>query len=272
MAMNRYFRYLMFVIVAVQAFAAVALILRLDFAMNLWPFPNTSRLSFLFIASIFAAAAASTLWCLLSKEDGALAGIALNYVTIFVPVTIFAFQLNVMERSNPLILFGFTAMFLVVFGAGLFLWSSRIPIRDPRPLPRLVGWSFVIFVLALLLAGSAMILKTPNIMPWTVTPEGSVIYGWMLLGAAAYFIYGLLRPSWHNAAGQLVGFLAYDVVLIVPFIQHFANVPPDLRPNLIIYTLVLVFSGLVAIYYLFINPATREIRPSAKAQPQTVSG
>lgn len=255
--MNRYFRYLMFLIVGVQAFFAVAFILRLDFAINIWPFPNTSRLSFLFIASIFAAAAASTLWCLLAKEDGALAGVALDYFTIFIPVTIFAFQLNVIERSNPLVLFGISGALVIAFGIGLFLWSSRIPIRDPRPIPRLVRWSFVLFVIALILVGGAMVLKTPNILPWMVTPEGSVVYGWMFLGAAAYFAYSLLRPSWHNTAGQLAGFLAYDVVLIVPFLQHFANVPPELLSNLIVYTLVVSLSGLMAIYYLFINPATR---------------
>lgn len=255
--MNRYFRYLMFVIVILQTFFAVAFIFRWEFAVNLWPFPNTSRLSFLFIASIFAAAAASTLWCLLAKEDGALAGIALDYFTIFVPVTVFVFQLNSIERSNPLVLFGISGLVVIAFGVGLFLWSQRIPIRDSRPTPRPVLIAFVIFIIALLIVGGALVLKTPNVLPWVVTPEGSVVYGWMFLGAAAYFAYGVLRPSWHNAAGQLAGFLAYDVVLILPFIQHFANVPPEWLPNLIIYTAVVSLSGLLAIYYLFINPTTR---------------
>jgi hypothetical protein len=269
--MNRYFRYLMFVIIALQTFFAVAFILRLEFAVSLWPFPNTSRLSFLFIASIFAAAAVSTLWCLFAKEDGALAGIALDYFIIFAPVTILAFQLNAIQRSNPLVLFGLSGAFVVAFGVSLFLWSRTVPIRDPRPLPRLVRGSFVFFIIALIGVGTAMVLKTPNILPWTVTPEGSVVYGWMFLGAAAYFVYTLLRPSWHNAAGQLAGFLAYDVVLIVPFVQHFATVSSELRPNLIVYTLVVSLSGLMAIYYLFINPATREWLSSVKPQPVTTA-
>src|SRR5690606_15715225 len=255
--MNRYFRYFLFFVIIIQTLFAIAYILRLDFAVSLWPFPNTSRLSFLLIASIFAAAAASTLWCLLAKEDAALAGIALDYITIFVPVTILTFQINAIERSNSLVLFGIAGAIMIAFGIGLFLWSQSIPFRDSRPTPRPVLVAFVIFVIALLLVGGALILKTPNILPWMVTPEGSVVYGWMFLGAAAYFAYGLLRPRWHNAAGQLAGFLAYDVVLIVPFIQHFANVPPELLPNLLVYSLVVGLSGVLALYYLFLNPETR---------------
>jgi hypothetical protein len=110
---------------------------------------------------------------------------------------------------------------------------------------------------ALVLLGGALVLKTDNIMPWTLTDDASVLYGWFFIGAAVYFAYGLIRPVWGNAGGQLSGFLAYDVVLIIPFLQHFANVKPNLVLNLVIYIAVLAFSGALAVYYLFINPVTR---------------
>jgi hypothetical protein len=145
----------------------------------------------------------------------------------------------------------------VVFGAYL-LWSTiRVPIRDTRPIPVLVKISFAVFIIALILVGGALILKTPNILPWSVTPELGVMCGWMFLGAAAYFAYSLVRPSWHNSAGQLAGFLAYDVILIVPFLQRLPTTAPELRTSLIIYLIVVIYSGLLAIYYLFINPTTR---------------
>ena len=72
-------------------------------------------------------------------------------------------------------------------------------------------------------------------------------------GTAAYFAYGLLRPSWVNSAGQLVGFLAYDVVLIVPFLTRLPTTPAEFRVGLTIYTAVVIYSGLLAIYYLFIH-------------------
>ena len=79
----------------------------------------------------------------------------------------------------------------------------------------------------------------------------------MFLGAMFYFIYGVLRPSWQNAAGQLVGFLAYDVVLIIPFLTRLSSTPPEHKLGLIIYTIVVSYSGLLAIYYLFLHKSTR---------------
>ena len=67
------------------------------------------------------------------------------------------------------------------------------------------------------------------------------------------------RPRWSNAAGQLLGFLAYDVVLIVPFIIYFRHVPADRLVNHIVYTAVVVYSGLVALWFCFIDRRTRLI-------------
>ena len=72
-----------------------------------------------------------------------------------------------------------------------------------------------------------------------------------------YFGFSLVRPLWANGRGQLMGFLAYDLVLIGPFLRHFGTVDPALWINLVVYTTVLAYSALVASYYLFIHPATR---------------
>jgi hypothetical protein len=79
----------------------------------------------------------------------------------------------------------------------------------------------------------------------------------IFLGDAFYFLYGLFRPRWGNALGQLLSFLAYDLVLIVPFVLLFDTVKPDRMFSLIVYTAVLIYSGGLAIYYLLINPQTR---------------
>jgi hypothetical protein len=84
-----------------------------------------------------------------------------------------------------------------------------------------------------------------------------VVFGCIFLGDAFYFIYALLRPRWGNAFGQLLSFLAYDLVLIVPFVQLLDTVKPGHMTGLIVYIVVLVYSGGLAIYYLFIDPRTR---------------
>jgi hypothetical protein len=260
--MNRYFRLFLFVVCGLQLLFAVGLIFRWPFAIQSWPLQYTNQLTFYFIASIYAAAAASVLWCLVVNEPGALAGVALDYAAIFFPTAIFAYLIS--GNSSALRNFSVVAALGGLFGLGILLWSIRIPIRDQQPMPRLVKWSFVVFVIALIIVGGQMVLKMPNILPWDVSIQGQVIYGWMFLGAALYFAYALVRPSWGNTGGQLAGFLAYDVVLIVPFIMMFSTVRPEKLPNLIIYIAVVSYSGLLAIYYLFINPATRMFRPAPR--------
>ena len=80
--------------------------------------------------------------------------------------------------------------------------------------------------------------------------------------AGLYFLYGLLHPGWQMACGQLWAFLAYDLVLIVPYLLHFALARPEQLPSLLINTLVLVYSGTLAIYYLLVKQSTRTGRKS----------
>jgi hypothetical protein len=257
MEMTNIVRYTLFFICVVQFLLAIAFFLQLPFAVNLWPFPGTTPLTFIFISSIFAAAAASTLWAVASENYGALAGIGLDYLAILVPVSIISFQLGANNGNPQLTAYGIACVFGSLFGLGLLLWSIRIPMDRTLPMPAFVRWSFVIIIITLFIVCTQLILKVPNVIPWKITPELSVVIGWMFLGAAIYFMYALLRPSWVNTAGQLAGFLAYDMVLIVPFLTRLPSTAPEQRIGLIIYTAVVSFSGLLAIYYLFIHKSTR---------------
>lgn len=255
--MTRLMRYILLFVAAAQLLFAAAFAFQWPFAVNLWPFPGTTPLTFIFIASIFAAAAAPTLWVAASEQYGALAGIGLDYLAILLPVAVLSFRLGAAGENPGTATYGIVCVFGALFGLGLFLWSARIPIADKRPMPRPVRWSFVIFIIALLIVATRLILRAPNIIPWKITPDLSLIIGWMFVGAAFYFVYGLARPSWANSTGQLLGFLAYDLVLIGPFIKRLPTTPPEFQAGLTIYTVVVVYSGLLAIYYLFLNSPTR---------------
>lgn len=255
--MTKVVRYFLFFVCAVQFLLALAFFFQWPVAVNLWPFPGTTPLTFIFVSSIFAAAAAPTLWAIVSENYGALAGIGLDYLTILAPVSILSFQLSAGGSDPKLTTYGIACVIGALFGLGLFLWSVRFPL-DPTPsMPGLVRWSFIIFIIALLIVGGRLALQVPSTIPWKITPELSVVMGWMFLGAAVYFAYGLLRPSWLNSAGQLIGFLAYDIVLIVPFLIRLPTTPPENRIGLTIYTGVVIYSGLLAIYYLFLHKSTR---------------
>jgi NADH-quinone oxidoreductase subunit A len=89
---------------------------------------------------------------------------------------------------------------------------------------------------------------------WVQFKSDYYLYGIIFLGSAVYFAYGLYRPVWGNAKGQLVGFLAYDLVLIVPFVRLW-QVSPSL--SLAIYLAVIVASALLAIGFLLVSPTYR---------------
>jgi hypothetical protein len=252
-------RIILVVIAVIQIVVGIGYWAHVPFFTNLWPFPAMTPLSYTFLASIFMAAAAATLWAALSEQYGAITGLGLDYLTILLPVAILSFQIGTETGNSAMITYAIIALIGALFGVGLVLWALRQPFDLSKPLPALVRWSFLIFVIVLIGAGAQMVLKVPNIVPWNVTPEFAVVMGWMFIGAAAYFAYSWVRPGWNNAAGQLFGFLAYNVVLLVPLLTHLSNVAPEHRIQLYIYISVVTYSALLAIYYLFINKATRVI-------------
>lgn len=233
---------------------AFGFIFRVPLALGIWPWED-GKYSYLFVGSILAAVSAAMIWIGWTGELGALPAGSLNIFVIAITTSTYFFILVSRGRSEML-LFGLIAALMAIASAAAFLWSRRLPITDERPTPGLVRASFGIFVTVLLLAGGALILRKP-IFPWELNPDSSVVFGCIFLGDAFYFLHGLLRPRWANAAGQLLSFLAYDLVLIVPFMALFNTVEPGRRVNLIVYIAVLIYSGALAGYYLLANLNTR---------------
>jgi len=254
---HRIRRSLLILIGVVQTVFAVALLLRLPFATRLWPFPGTTPLTLMLVASFFAAAAASTLWAVATENYAAFGGIALDYVAIFGPLAVFSWRLSALAGGASFTVFAVASTLGALFGLALLLWSLRRLFEGDLLMPGPVRGSFVVFVVVLVGVAALLIAGVPNVIPWRITPELSVVMGWMFLGAATYFAYGLSRPLWVNAAGQLAGFLAYDLVLILPLVTRLSSVAPEHRIGLIVYTVVVAYSGLLAVYYLFVHPPTR---------------
>jgi hypothetical protein len=234
---------------------AIGFIFQVPLATSLWPWPD-GRLSYLFVGSILTAVSAAAIWIGWTGELGALPAGSLNVFVISVTAAIYFFQLALQDDRPNMLPFGMTMLVMAVASSASFLWSRRLPLHDLRPTPLLVRISFGIFVVALFLAGGALVLKAP-IFPWALNPDSSIIFGCIFIGDAFYFLHGLLFPRWHNALGQLLSFLAYDLVLIVPFILLFGTVKPEYLPNLVVYVAVLIYSGGIAIYFLFVNSPTR---------------
>ncbi|MGH2542881.1 MAG: hypothetical protein ACRDIB_08795, partial [Ardenticatenaceae bacterium] len=211
---------------------AVGFFFQAAWADALWPW-ETSRLSNIFISSILAASSIPILWIALAGELAATTGGAIDLGVMFAGMALFSYQVYARSGQRSILFFAIFSTAMAVVCVMLFLWARRLAFRNTRPLPRLVHVSFAIFSVLLILVGIALLLVMPNILPWPLTPEQSVLYGWIFLGAAFYFLYAILNPKWGNAQGQLLGFLAYDLVLIVPFINHFVTVRPEMRLSLV---------------------------------------
>jgi hypothetical protein len=230
--------------------AALAFYLQWPPALSLWPWPG-GRLSNVFIASILAAAAVPVLWIGLSAEAAAIAGGALNFAVMYGGLAVLSFaRLDDSAAPASLLPFAIACVVLSALCAVLFIRTRRLPFSTARPAPPIVRWAFAIFVLILVPVGIALLLRAPAVFPWRLSPPESQLFGCVFIGAAFYFGHALARPTWKNAQGPLLGFLAYDAVLIGPFAAHFGKVDPALRLSLIVYTVVLVLSAVVALHAL----------------------
>jgi len=246
-----------FVVIGLLALvAALAFFFQHPIATQIWPWP-VGRLSYVFIASIAAAVGAPVLWIGLSgKLRSAVPG-AINLLISFAATAVYGFSLLNNENNPQLTALASSTLIFALLTGAILIWAARQPLIDKRPVPKLVKLSFLLFVVALLLTATSLITRQPHIFPWPLDANSTVIFGWIFMGAAAYFLYVFVEPYWQMAQGQLLGFLAYDLVLIGPFLSHFSNVQPEHRLSLIIYIFVLIYSGGLAFYYLFLHPEFR---------------
>ncbi|MBX3013107.1 MAG: hypothetical protein KF832_16435 [Caldilineaceae bacterium] len=225
-------------------------------AIQAWPWQDRS-LSYAFIASMQAAIAAAVLWIAITGELGVIAAGALNLLVMMSGLAIYLGSQLVTTGELTFLWYTVACGLFALFNLFLFFWARRLPIRDPRPLPGVVRASYVLFILALAAVGTALVLQVPDVLPWVVEGPTSVVLGWMFLGDAFYFLYAILQPRWYGAAAQLWSFLAYDLVLIGPFLQRLPTIPDQYRDNLVVYVLILLYSGGLALYYLLLHRSTR---------------
>ena len=228
---------------------------RVPWATGLWPWP-AKPLSFVFIASILAAIAVPVLWIALTGEAAAIRAGALDLTVMYGGMFIYVLTLIGKPHEPRLWPYALAFGLAAAGSAGAFLFARQISWADPQSMPQPVRLSFAVFAIILTGAGVALLFHA-SIFPWQLGEETSVMFGLIFLGAATYFIYGALDPNWSNAVGQLAGFLAYDLVLLAPFLERFSTARGGSLVSLIIYVAFLVYSGTLASYYLFASHATR---------------
>jgi hypothetical protein len=244
------------VVVAVAGIANLAAAAHLAtqpaWLMDGWPWELT-RLSALFLAAMLAAVGAAAVWMAASAEGAAVPAGFLNLA-----VTGFGVAGWLALREPDL---RWVALAIAVIAAAdlavAVLAHRRLHrgVRGPaRPLPPLVRWSFLAFSLVLAAVGLALVTGIADVMPWSVGPGTAQVFGWIFLGDAVFFAYPLVWSTADEGRAQLWSFLGYDLVLLPPLAATLPDVDPSLRPNLVVYLAVLVWSAALGLWWLVVRP------------------
>lgn len=241
---------------AVSAIGPVALaigyIAQMEWAAQTWPY-EIGTVSRYFLGSILAAIAAAMIWVSASGELG-----ALRASSLFPLLMLAAMAGYLLARDDSaLVPFAVVMAIGAAYAIAALAVGNTVALQDRRPVPPLARVSFVLFAAVLLAAGTALVLGASDLIPWPAGDESKAMFGLIFLGASASYIYGALRPLWGYAYAPLLGFLAYDIVLLAPLIDRFSEVDPGRRTSLAIYVAVLVYSGALGAYYLLISRDTR---------------
>ena len=248
-------RIMLVIVGLVDLVLAAGFFFQQPWATTLWPLPDTP-LSYAFIAAILAGGAAPLIWIGLSGEFAALAGYGLSFGIMYAGIGPSALLFYLRDQNPSLAIFALVMGILAVTGGILFI-RTRHSIQDSQPTPRIVIYAFMAEVLVLAGAGILLILKVPNTLPWNLSPESSVLYGWVFLGLAFYYLYAVLNLKWIHAEGPLLGFLVYDLVLFSPLFARFGSLQPEHVRGQVAASLIIIFSAALGVYFLFVNSATR---------------
>lgn len=249
-------RYILLTFGVLSAALAVGYFLQMPWALATWPWQD-GRLSHIFISSVLAAVAAAMLWIGKSTQFAGAAGGFLHMATMLGGAALVFFPLGQERADTRLTAYALVCAVAAAGCVAAFAWAQRQPTLINRRLPTALRVWCVLYILIVIPAGIALIRRAPGIMPWPLKPESSMVYGWIFVAAAWSFVYPLWRPQVEHIRVGLVGFLAYDAVLLVPFVRHFETVRPELHTSLLLYVVALSVSTAVSLYYLFLNRDTR---------------
>lgn len=236
-------------VAALQAVLAFGFVTRAAWATSLWPWEE-GRLSYLFLGSVLAAlAAGGALVVWRQSWRGALPSliaVAVLFGGLGVECARLSLRGEAAAGAQALALGCLaTALGAVVLGFDV----ARLP-GDPQRLAALPRLSCVVFSLALIGAGAALLAGAPHVFPWPLSPQTARLFGLIFLGLSLSYGLTALWGSRESGLVALAGFLVYDLVLLPPFVAHFATVTPERLLSLSLYVAVLIYSATLAVWVL----------------------
>ena len=258
------------VVALIQLAFAIGLYRQADWATGNWPLADV-RMTFIFLAAIAAATAAALGWVAWRNEPGALEPVGFDLMIVSPALASYLLWVGIDRSDRNLVATGALWFAIGALMAVTYWWSRQVPLVDSRPLPTVVRASFAAFVAILLVVGGALMMQR-DIFPWGLDPETSIMIGFIPIGSAILFGWIVIHPAWAYGEMALTGFLAYDLVLFVPYfdlwfdrndaaaITSYYGMPESVggvtgngvnEASLVIYLFVLTFSALLAVAIYF---------------------
>ena len=131
---------------------------------------------------------------------------------------------------------------------------ARIKVELERAPPSLL-LLFRVMSVFICCVGVALLSGVHGLLPWTLSAQTRLLVGCVLIGFAANYAITALRGSWTGARVLLAGLLTYDALILIPLLEHFADVAHEYRLTLVINVVVVLLTASLAIYYLFFRTA-----------------
>jgi hypothetical protein len=228
-----------------QALLATGFILGADWATSLWPW-DEGRLSHLFLGSILAAFAAGITVAVLRGTDRGLGPALITAAAVAGAVGVQATSLSAAGAAPS----GGLAVAGIATAVGAVALLPGVNRAKGPPLDIVTRASCAVFALALIGAGGALVSGAPYTFPWSLGPQTARMFGLIFLGLSLAYGLTAWTGSRDSALIIMAGFLAYDLVLLPPFIGLFAILSPSRELSLTLYTGVLVYSALLALWVL----------------------
>ena len=180
----------------------------------MWGTPTipTFWLNLYLIGATLTAYSIPTLWIGITRTYRALVGGALSLLVSFGGMGIYLLRLGIIQVGQ-------FCLYIAILSLWFFFLGYRKPKRKAEHLPTTTQWLLAFALTISLLEGLYLVVPLPGHFPWLLTPEISVLYGWVLIGGAFFFGWSLVQPIWENGYPVLYALIAYDLLLIGPLLS-----------------------------------------------------
>jgi hypothetical protein len=169
-------------------------------------YPSAAPRRGILFSAILGGGAAPLIWIGISEQYEALSGYGLSFGIMYAGMALAALVFYLRSRQSAFFVFALVLGGAALSYAILFVRTRRL-VPASQPTPPIVRLAFLVEIMVLAGAGLLLLWNIPNTLPWNISPESSVLYGWVFLGLAFYYLHAVWKPQWIHALGPLLGFL-----------------------------------------------------------------